>query len=104
MRVIYFPERSEATCGLKCPQSRQEHFWDTLFHKLCPQRLKFSLEGEDLQERNPELPSLSVYFSEAVENGQAGGEGADSLTSQPESILAECIPFLFPNPEKTYKL
>lgn len=37
MGFIYFPESSEATCGLKCPQSHHEHFWDTLFHKLSPE-------------------------------------------------------------------
>lgn len=67
MRFLHFPESSEIICVLKSPHPRQEYFWDTLFQGLHLQRIKFSKESDSLQARDPELPSLSMYFSEAME-------------------------------------
>ena len=50
-------------------------------------KIKFSDEGDGLRERDPELPHLGMYFSEAAGNGQAKGGCADLPTSQAESIF-----------------
>lgn len=92
---------------MRFPRKLRNHLWPqvpTLIRAFQGHPFPGTLSPENkiLIWRWWSLSSLSLSFSQAMEDGQAGGGCADLLTSQPESVLSECIHFICPNPLKTY--